>query len=124
MSRTPTNKSIGDRGEDLAVFYLENKGYTILERNYRFEHAEVDIVAYDDREIIFVEVKTRKNADFGEPEEYVDDAKITRICKAAEAWLYERNMVGSPARFDVIAIISERKTKHRIKHFENAFEFQ
>lgn len=124
MSHSISAKSIGDRGEDLAVLYLENKGYTILERNYRFEHAEVDIVAYHDLEIIFIEVKTRKNSDFGEPEEYVDDAKIARICKASEAWLYERNMVGSPARYDVISIISRKPTEHRIKHFENAFDFR
>lgn len=104
--------------------YLENKGYTILERNYRFERAEVDIVAHHGLEIIFIEVKTRKNADFGEPEEFVDEAKIGRICKAAEAWLYERNMVGAPARFDVVSILSKNPTEHRIKHFENAFQFQ
>lgn len=124
MSPSPTTKSIGDKGEDLAVLYLENKGYTILDRNYRFEKAEVDIVAYHALEIVFVEVKTRKNADFGQPEEFVNETKIANICKASEAWLYERNMVGSAARFDVISIVSQSSTEHRIRHFENAFDFR
>lgn len=117
-----TTREIGDEGEELATAYLESKGYTILERNYHFERAEVDIVAYDNETcIVFAEVKTRSSNTFGEPEEFVDDKKIQNVYKAAEAWIYERKMDGAPVRFDVISILQKRNEAPDIKHFENAF---
>ncbi|MGD8428139.1 MAG: YraN family protein [Balneolaceae bacterium] len=120
---TPKSKrQIGNEGEELAAAYLESKGYTILERNYHFEHAEVDIVAYDDETcIVFAEVKKRSSNRYGEPEEYVDEQKKKNIYKAAEAWIYERKMDGSPVRFDVVSIIQKGNEAPQIKHFENAF---
>ncbi|HYW34214.1 MAG TPA: YraN family protein, partial [Balneolaceae bacterium] len=88
----------GREGEELAAAYLESKGYTILERNYFFERAEVDLVAHDDNAIVFVEVKMRKNTTFGEPAEFVTDEKQKNVLKAAEAWIYERKMAGAPVR--------------------------
>lgn len=121
MSKKST-RQIGDDGEELAVAYLESKGYTILERNYHFERAEVDIVAYDNETyIIFVEVKIRSSNRYGEPEEYVDREKIENVYKAAEAWIYERKMDGVPVRFDVISILQQNNEAPDIKHFENAF---
>lgn len=121
MSKKST-RQIGDEGEELAVAYLESKGYTILERNYHFERAEVDIVAYDNKAcIVFAEVKIRSTNKFGEPEEFVDQQKIQNIYKAAEAWIYERKMDGSPVRFDVIGILQRDNEAPDIKHFENAF---
>ena len=119
-----SNKQIGDRGEKLAAMFLQNKGYTILEQNYRFERAEVDIIAYRDHEIVFVEVKLRTSLKYGYPEDAVTEGKKQQIFKAAEAWLYERKMDGSPARFDVISILSKSPTEHKIKHFENAFTYR
>lgn len=116
-----TSRKIGDEGEDLAAAYLESKGYTILERNYFFEHAEVDIVAYDEISIVFVEVKFRSNTHFGEPEDHISDEKMTYVFKAAEAWLYERKMDRSPVRFDVISIVRKNNEAPQIKHFEDAF---
>jgi putative endonuclease len=120
MTKAP-HLALGKKGEDLACQHLEQKGYTILERNYHFQKAEADIVAYFGFEIIFVEVKTRSSTDFGEPEDFVDEAKQKLVSKAAEAWLYERKMEGSPIRFDVIAIKAESETSFYINHFENAF---
>ncbi len=117
-----TTREIGDEGEELAVAFLESKGYTILERNYHFEHAEVDIVAYDNSSfIVFVEVKTRSTNQFGEPEEYIDEEKKQNVYKAAEAWVYERKMDGAPIRFDVISILQQSEEAPEIKHFEEAF---
>jgi len=117
-----STRQIGNEGEELAAAYLESKGYTILERNYHFEHAEIDIVAYDNEScIIFAEVKKRSSNKFGEPEEYVDEQKIENIYKAAEAWIYERKMDGAPVRFDVISIIQQGTEAPNIKHFEHAF---
>ncbi len=70
-----TTREKGSEGEAIAAAYLESKGYTILEQNYFFERAEVDIVAYDETAIVFVEVKMRKNTTFGEPAEFVTEKK-------------------------------------------------
>lgn len=117
-----TSRQIGNEGEELAAAYLESKGYTILEQNYHFERAEVDIVAYDNEScIVFVEVKKRSTNRYGEPEDYIDDEKIQNIYKAAEAWIYERQMDRAPVRFDVISILQQNDEAPDIKHFENAF---
>lgn len=116
-----TSRQIGNEGEELAAAYLESKGYTILEQNYHFERAEVDIVAYNESFIIFVEVKKRATNWFGEPEEYIDDEKMENVYKAAEAWIYERKMDGAPVRFDVISILQKDSEAPDIKHFKNVF---
>lgn len=116
-----SSKSIGNRGEDLAVTYLKEKAWIILDRNYSFERAEVDIVATDTRWIIFVEVKTRSNSYFGHPEEFVTPAKEANLKKAAEAWIYERKMETAIVRFDIISIIDYNSGSPEITHFEDAF---
>lgn len=123
MSSKSTREK-GREGEDIAAAYLESKGYTILDRNYFFEHAEVDIVSFDESSsmIVFVEVKMRKNTRFGEPAEFVTEKKQQLVFKAAEAWLYERKMTGSPVRFDVIGIVKNEAPD--IQHFEYAFRQQ
>ncbi|MBP3192813.1 YraN family protein [Natronogracilivirga saccharolytica] len=115
------NVELGKLGEDRAAAHLETGGYIILDRNYRFLKAEVDIVAATDREIVFVEVKTRRSRTFGEPEDSVDDAKKKQLFKVAEAWLHERRMEGSPVRFDVISIMNPGEKKEQVRHIEGAF---
>jgi putative endonuclease len=112
----------GREGEEIAVSYLKAKGYTLLEQNYFFEHAEVDIVAYDGKSIVFVEVKMRKDTTYGRPAEAVTEGKQKLVMKAARAWLYERKMSGSPVRFDVIAIVKQPGEAPDIQHFEHAFQ--
>ena len=68
-----TTREIGNEGEELACAYLESKGWRILERNYFFEKSEVDIIAYDDTAIVFIEVKLRSSDKYGRPEEYVSE---------------------------------------------------
>ena len=118
---TETTKQIGDRGEDIAAAYLESKEWLIFDRNYRFEKAEVDIVATDRNYIVFVEVKTRSGTYFGRPEEYVTTQKETNIKKAAEAWIYERKMETAVVRFDIISIVKNGNEAPEITHFEDAF---
>lgn len=115
------NQITGADGEEMAVEFLEDKGYVILDRNYKFMRGEVDIVAYVGREIVFVEVKTRSSGYYGTPEEAVDEEKKLQIKKVAEAWLHERKMEGAPVRFDVISILEPKADEKRIKHFEGAF---
>jgi putative endonuclease len=116
-----SSREKGFEAENIAAAYLESKGWVVLDQNYFFERAEVDIVAYDQKYIVFVEVKARSNTYFGYPEEYIDETKVSNIHKAAEAWMYERKMEGAPARFDVISIIQKGSQAPDIRHFEDAF---
>lgn len=122
-----STKHIGDRGEAIAAAYLEQAGYRILERNYRFERAEVDLVCFhpapdtERGELVFVEVKTRSGLGFGAPEEAVTEEKQERIVHASQAYLYERRLEGAPVRFDVIGIVLNVGSDPDIEHFENAF---
>lgn len=116
-----SHRKIGDEGEDIAAAYLESKGWHIIDRNYFFEKAEVDIVATDGTFIIFVEVKLRSGTFFGRPEEFVTPEKEKNIKKAAEAWVYERKMETAMVRFDIVAIVQEKSNEPEISHFEDAF---
>lgn len=120
-------KTIGDRGESIAADHLEAKGYTIMDANYRFERNEVDLVCFDPDarkgrgELVFVEVKTRSSLAFGMPEEAVDEKKQSRIIRVAKAYLYERNLEGSPSRFDVVAIVLNQDETPQVTHYTDAF---
>lgn len=112
---------LGRDGEQAACDYLEDRGWTILERNYRFERSEVDIVAYDQACIVFIEVKTRTSTRFGYPDDSVDARKQRNVQKASMAWLYERKMEKSPIRFDVVGVVLEPELPPVIEHIRNAF---
>lgn len=116
-----TTRESGFEGENLACAYLEAKDWIVLDRNYFFQKAEVDIVATDRDYIIFIEVKLRSGTYFGYPEEHVTPAKEKNIKKAAEAWLYERKMETAVVRFDVISIVQKGNEAPKITHFEDAF---
>ena len=108
-------KFIGDIGERQAAFYLRLRGYKILKRNYRTRFGEIDIIAEKKGELIFVEVKKRKNDAFGGGSAAVNTAKQQKIVKAAKSFLsfYEKE---PPCRFDVIEI-----NANRITHIKDAF---
>jgi putative endonuclease len=113
-------KQRGAVGESLAVQHLQKEGLAILERNYRFERGEIDIVAQEGDELVFVEVKARSTRLFGSPEEAVTERKQEQIRKVAEGYLYEHAFEHRPCRFDVVAIIFEHGKAH-IDHMKNAF---
>lgn len=118
-----TTRDIGNRGEDLAARFLKEAGYQILERNYRFERNEVDLVCTDPGEggeVVFVEVKTRTGTGFGPPEASITEEKQRAICEVARAYLHEREREGMPCRFDVVAI-RLRDDEPQIDHHKNAF---
>jgi len=117
------NKNIttGRIGEKIAADLLHKKGYKILETNWRFKHMEIDIIAADKSNIVFVEVKTRTSSLFGTPEEAVDEEKRRLITIAAKAYIKikheERN-----TRFDIIGILLTKSGEiERISHYENAY---
>ena len=125
----PTAKETGQQGEDVAVAFLEAKGYTVLDRNYRFEREELDVVCLDPGRagagggppaLVFVEVKARRGAGYGRPEAAVTPAKQQAIARVAQAYLHERRLEGSLCRFDVVAVLLGRGAPE-IEHFEHAF---
>ena len=119
-----TNGNTGKAGEAAAAEYLKEKGYLIHTLNYRSRYGEIDIIAEKDGELVFVEVKTRKSADFGSPCEYVTPAKMQRITATAEYYEYV-NETGLAPRFDVVEIITGKAgdlSDITINHIENAFE--
>lgn len=98
-----TNLQTGQLGEDIAAVYLTGKGYTIIERNWRFKHWEVDIIASYNRKLHFVEVKTRNSMRFGKPEESIMREKMKHLRNAAEVYQYQYPE-WKYLQFDVIAI--------------------
>lgn len=113
------HNDFGLQGEELAVEYLRRKGYLILNRNWRSGHKEIDIVARQDDELVFVEVKARNNNFYARPEDAITRQKMHRLVLAADAYL-RCNMIDSSVRFDVITITGT-PDKPYIKHYEHAF---
>ena len=113
------HNELGKKGEQLAVNFLLKKGYTIVERNYRFDKAEVDIMAQLKDTLAIVEVKTRSTTDFGNPQDFVKPKQIQRLVKAVDQYVTV-NSLDVEVRFDIIAIIKENNS-FNIEHLENAF---
>ena len=113
------HNQLGKKGEQLAVDFLLKRGYAILERNYRFDKAEVDIIAQKEAILAIVEVKTRSTSDFGDPQDFVKPKQIQRLVKAVNEYVLE-NGLEVEVRFDIIAIVTKEKS-FDIEHLENAF---
>ncbi|HEY9195545.1 MAG TPA: YraN family protein [Mucilaginibacter sp.] len=111
---------LGRAGEALAKTHLENAGYEILDENWTYGKAEIDIIAYKDRVIIFTEVKTRTGNAFGEPEDFVDLRKQQLLAAAADEYIYLMNHQGE-VRFDIIAVLFARDKSFILNHIEDAF---
>ena len=114
-------QKIGEKGETIAERHLKKKGYKILERNYRTKLGEIDIIAKDKKTIVFVEVKTRRSWQFGNPKGAVTPAKQRKISMVALQYLKTNDRRNSRARFDVVAITATRD-KPQIEIIKNAFE--
>jgi putative endonuclease len=113
------NKKLsGNEGEELAVNYLAGLGYKILHRNFRAGRKEIDIVALDGTELVFVEVKAGKSKEFGEPELRVDERKQKNLAEVAQKFLVETKVDFESCRFDVLGV--DLKTK-KIVHYRGAF---
>ncbi len=115
MSKVKTGKF----GESLAADFLKTKGYEILERNYRFGHGEIDLIAKDKESIVFVEVKYRKSLKYGYPENAISKRKIAQVKKIAEAYLHENEIYDVECRIDVITILKNSAGKLIFNHYEN-----
>lgn len=113
------HNELGKEGEDAACAYLEREGYVIVERNWRYHRFEIDIIAECKDYIVFVEVKTRANEHWGNPEDFITKGQIKRIVAAADFYLQEYN-IDKDARFDVFAIV-KRNGKLELEYFDDAF---
>jgi putative endonuclease len=113
-------KMLGKEGEDRAARFLAGRGYTILERNYRTQSGEIDLIALHRGSVVFVEVKTRTSDAFGAPELAVNPRKQRRMVKAALGYIKYKKLYQMPCRFDVVAITAT--AGQEVELIENAFE--
>lgn len=112
---------MGDYGERIARRFLKRKGYRIVQSNYTCPIGELDIIAADDDVLVFVEVKTRRSADEGDPEESVNWHKRCKVTKVARYFISHKNAHNMTARFDVVAVLVPQSQKPTITHFVDAF---
>lgn len=115
------HNDLGKLGEELAVEFLEKNGYTILETNWTFQKAEVDIIAQKDGILAVVEVKTRSSIDFGLPQDFVKPKKIQLLVKAINEYVLS-NDLDVDVRFDIIALNKDGKG-FKMEHLEDAFYY-
>jgi len=114
-----THNELGKKGEELAVEFLQNKGYKILERNWRFKKAEVDIIASKNNVLAIIEVKTRSTNYFGNPQDFVNSKKIKLLVEAVNEYIISKDL-DVETRFDIVAIIKDQN-KLEIEHIKDAF---
>ena len=115
------HNDLGKLGEDLAVDFLQKNGYEILDRNWRFQKAEIDIIAKKSDVLAVVEVKTRSSLEFGLPQDFVKPKKIQLLVKAVNEYVVSKDL-DVTVRFDIIAI-HYTKQNIDIDHIEEAFYY-
>ena len=115
------HNDLGKFGEALAVQFLQKNGYKILETNWTFQKAEVDVIALKDNILAIIEVKTRSSIDFGLPQDFVNTKKIQLLVKAVNEYVIS-NDLDVEVRFDIIAIHKEDKN-FNLEHLKDAFYY-
>ncbi|MFC4212272.1 YraN family protein [Pedobacter lithocola] len=115
-----THNELGQKGEYIAKKYLEDKGYEILDENWVHGRAEIDLIVYKNGIIIFVEVKSRTSVAFGQPEDFVQQAKQKQMEIASLEYIEIMNHQNE-IRFDIIAITFKKDNTYTLKHIEDAF---
>lgn len=113
-------KDIGNYGEDLAVAHLQRLGLTILERNWRYSRAEIDIIAKENDILVFIEVKTRSSDHYGKPGEFFTREQEDFIIDAAGEYM-EQTGHDWEIRFDVISILLKRDEDFELRHYRDVF---
>ena len=108
---------IGIKGEECAIEYLKQQGYKIIERNFECRQGEIDIIAKEKNEYVFIEVKTRSNKKYGLPREAVDLNKQKHIWNVAEFYVYIHHLEDKYIRFDVIEVY-KKQDKFYINHIK------
>ncbi len=113
------HNELGKKGEELALNFLIKNGYTIRDTNWRFQKAEVDIIAEKNGILAVIEVKTRSSSYFGNPQDFVSPKKIKLLVKAIDEYISSKNL-DVEVRFDIIAIV-RKNDEFLIEHIEDAF---
>jgi len=113
------HNELGKKGEQLAIDFLLQRGYSILDVNWRYQKAEVDIIALKEDVLAVVEVKTRSGTQFGNPQDFVNHKKIKLLVSAIDEYINSKNL-DVEVRFDIIAIVKE-KNNFEIEHLVDAF---
>lgn len=112
---------LGKAGEEVALKYLKRKKFKIIKKGFRLYKGEIDVIAYDRKTLVFIEVKTRRSRNFGLPEESVTTAKQRQIKKIAQGFIAFNNLENVECRFDVISLILKKNDGYFIRHFKDAF---
>lgn len=119
--RQPSPFTLGKTGEEIALHYLKKKSFKIIARNFRFLRGEIDIIAFDRKTLVFVEVKTRRTKDFGRPEESVTVSKQEQLKKIAQGFLIKNHLQDVECRFDIVSLSFDKDGRSSIRHIRNAF---
>lgn len=118
----PFRLSLGDRGELAACRFLKEKGYEILEKNYKCKLGEIDVIARRQERLAFIEIKTRTSNQFGMPQEAVNLQKQEKIFKVAQWYMKEKKLAKTPVAFDVVAVLWKEDEPPEINLIVDAFE--
>ncbi|MGB5464001.1 MAG: YraN family protein [Aureibaculum sp.] len=113
------HNELGKKGEQLAINFLVKNGYRILDKNWRYQKAEIDIIAQKKETLAVIEVKTRSSIDFGNPQDFVNPKKIKLLVSAIDQYIISKDLDVN-VRFDIIAIVKENNN-FTIEHLEDAF---
>lgn len=114
------NQTLGKYGEDRAAEYLLDRGYQIIDRNWRCSVGEIDLVAKENDRFVFVEVKTRNGGGFGHPFEAITEQKVQRMRRLVAAWCESKGAAGAKVRLDAIAVLV-RGGRVAIEHLKQVF---
>jgi putative endonuclease len=114
------NQRLGKYGEDSAAQFLANRGYQIIERNYRCPLGEIDIIARDGKWLVFVEVKTRSGGGYGHPFESITKEKLGRMRRLAAHWTTQNSFAGTQIRLDAVSVLL-RGGRVLIEHLKQVF---
>nr|WP_321406085.1 YraN family protein [uncultured Carboxylicivirga sp.] len=113
------HNELGKVGEEVAARYLAERGFVIVERNWRYNKKELDLIAYDDNQLVIIEVKTRTSDGWEHPKEAITTSKIRFIVEATEAYIIE-NDIENEVRFDVVTVIPDNGD-WEIEYLKEAF---
>lgn len=114
------HNDLGRWGEEYAARFLEGKGYRIIARDWMYRHKDIDIIAVDGKELVFVEVRTRRNDVFLRPEHTIDMRKVKNITLAANHYV-KTNRIDMDIRFDIVSIVGTADDNCSVEHIEGAF---
>ncbi len=119
MTEKIKKESVGRTGEEVTCRHLKKEGYLILERNYKTKYAEIDVVCRKKKELVFVEVRTKTNENFGSPEDTVDVEKIKRLKRSALGYIQKKRYQG-PCRIDLVCVVLNKEGDvERLTHHKN-----